>query len=446
MKMRHACRRRRWTERDCATKSYRSNETRKNSELSSLARFYGRSQVESLKMPTVPLLPRLYLRPLRRRVPLVRNSIHRPVIQREMRIRQMCLKIVKKVQGLTPCCNPKFSRMGPCRLLAADDQGLVIVATRSPVRQSLAFEGVIRHRNENWHGEEHGLLPLVSHLLTRMHRRASRVTNRRKKRKRNANVQRIGRATSTTPSAHSDNTSGFHDPTAIQSLLRRAGLEPLELASCETARAEETPGINWPTFWRTFGGQPKSRDEWLYCCKIPSHKWFFRGNASAQPYGPTSPGQPGLLLIAPATIDAPRGDQDSSLHLFMSQRTGRESTARLHYRGEYTRTRLPELQPIWHDLPLRCRQTWVRRFTVSWDPAIRALRARIRLRNELEREPSVGEIQAYVEGTNEGYDVSYKDISAAFQEGKENMRFEGFQCVGYDLNLATIIKQNVVDA
>jgi hypothetical protein len=65
---------------------------------------------------------------------------------------------------------------------------------------------------------------------------------------------------------------------------------------------------------------------------------------------------------------------------------------------------------------IQSQEKWFKRVLVS--SAMRATRARIALRNEIEREPSASEVKAYM------YDqfkdqITYKEVSAAFRTGKE---------------------------
>jgi hypothetical protein len=67
---------------------------------------------------------------------------------------------------------------------------------------------------------------------------------------------------------------------------------------------------------------------------------------------------------------------------------------------------------------------WLKRMSVTNYPEYRALRARIKLRNEYMREPSMVEVLEYLEGNpNAGLHpnagLSYKDISAVFRAGEE---------------------------
>jgi hypothetical protein len=56
---------------------------------------------------------------------------------------------------------------------------------------------------------------------------------------------------------------------------------------------------------------------------------------------------------------------------------------------------------------------------------MRAIRARIELRDKIEREPSASEVQAYMhhQFTDQ---VSYKEVTAAFRSGKEVRQTFGF--------------------
>jgi hypothetical protein len=68
---------------------------------------------------------------------------------------------------------------------------------------------------------------------------------------------------------------------------------------------------------------------------------------------------------------------------------------------------------------MECRDIWLKRFTRTSPPAYRALRRRIKLRGELGREPSATEILQSLPN----YDLSYKDVSAAFK-AKEEVRLD----------------------
>jgi hypothetical protein len=115
------------------------------------------------------------------------------------------------------------------------------------------------------------------------------------------------------------------------------------------------------------------------------------------------------------------------------------------YRGEYTTAPDIQIELDWFDLPhkvrvlkarqvsgyvadivMECRDAWLKRFSHARPPpAYCALRARIKLRNELKREPSTTEILEFLRSrSNDG--LLYKDISAAFRANEEvrrNIRF-----------------------
>ncbi len=56
---------------------------------------------------------------------------------------------------------------------------------------------------------------------------------------------------------------------------------------------------------------------------------------------------------------------------------------------------------------------------------MRAIRARIQFRNKVKREPSAFEVQAYMQD-NFTDQVTYKEVSAAFQSGQEVRQTFGF--------------------
>jgi len=63
----------------------------------------------------------------------------------------------------------------------------------------------------------------------------------------------------------------------------------------------------------------------------------------------------------------------------------------------------------------------------------RALRARIKLRSELKREPSTSEILEFLQGSSDD-SLCYKDVSAAFRANEEvrrNIAFLPLRCKEY---------------
>jgi len=223
----------------------------------------------------------------------------------------------------------------------------------------------------------------------------------------------------------------------LADICARMGLKPYEITRDEAVLAEETPGIMWDTFSKTFGGH--LRTEWPKGRKIPGYNKFLCAYVVAQPFVPTSPGKPGLVIRPPATVSAIE-DDNQSFHVFSSA----HHDDHLHYYGEYTRVNLPPIKLKWVDISYNCHDMWLKRMSVSNLPEYRALRARLILRSQIMREPSTIEVLEYLQGNpnaaNAG--LSYKDISAVFRAGEEEMECVGIQCVGYDTNLARIIQRN----
>ncbi|KAI0253229.1 hypothetical protein BJV78DRAFT_221534 [Lactifluus subvellereus] len=172
----------------------------------------------------------------------------------------------------------------------------------------------------------------------------SRETDSQKKRHRNA--QRIVPA----PSRAASSALSVIQPRGsidiyISTILKRARLTQFELTRAEADCAAETPDIGWSTFTNLFGGRKKA--EWPDCHRNPGYKNFLCANIRAQPYTPTLPGQPGLVLRIPTTIFTPQGDYSSTVHVLSCPQDG----TILNYLGEYTRVPLPEVQIEWCDLP-----------------------------------------------------------------------------------------------
>ena len=136
-----------------------------------------------------------------------------------------------------------------------------------------------------------------------------------------------------------------YTPIDTQTILRGAGLTLFELTRAEADCASETPVMGWSAFTNLFGG--RVRTEWMDCDKIPEYKNFFYATMRAQPFAPTFPGQPGLLLCLPATLSTPPGNDGSTISMLSSSLGG----GHLKYLGEYARRPLPDVQIKWDDLP-----------------------------------------------------------------------------------------------
>jgi hypothetical protein len=128
--------------------------------------------------------------------------------------------------------------------------------------------------------------------------------------------------------------------TSLAEIFTRVGVTPFELTRDEIVRANETPGISWQTFSAKFGGH--WRTEWPKCGKIPGYTKFLCVDITAQPYMPTAPGKPGVVLRFPTT-DLTSRDDGHTFHVF-SFRDGL-----LHYQGEYARTHL-QVELNWNDI------------------------------------------------------------------------------------------------
>jgi hypothetical protein len=197
----------------------------------------------------------------------------------------------------------------------------------------------------------------------------------------------------------------------VAGVLKRTGLVPLELTRAEATRVEETPGIRWATFSKIFGGYLRS--EWPQCSKFPGYSDFLCADVIVQPFAPHAAGKPGLLLRPPTVIETPDTEKHA-IHVLSNTPQGDA----LYYRGKYTRVPVPELYFHWFDLPYHFQDRWVKRISNNTrKPAIRALCARIQVRNKLRREPSAMEVQAHLQCFDD--QVTYKEVAAAFRSGEE---------------------------
>ena len=129
--------------------------------------------------------------------------------------------------------------------------------------------------------------------------------------------------------------------TPLAEIFTRVGVIPLELTRDEVVRAKETPRISWRTFSTIFGGRPRS--EWPQCDRIPAYKKILSAHIRAQPYVPTAPGKPGLVICLPTTVWTPL-DNGHTFHVFSSH------DSLLQYQGEYAMPRPRQVELDWNDL------------------------------------------------------------------------------------------------
>jgi len=213
-----------------------------------------------------------------------------------------------------------------------------------------------------------------------------------------------------------------------EEILTRAGVTPFGLTRAEATRSEETPGVAWIDICRVFGGS--LRAEWVECRKIPGYKTFLCADVRAQPYMPTRTGKPGLILCPPTIT--PSEDDNITFHVLLCSPQDNQ----LYYQGEYTKVPLHQIQVSFCDLPAACRQLWIKRVR----KAHAAIRARIKLRNEHDREPSAARVQEYLR-RHPTAPATHGEVSDAFRVGEEKLLCYGIRCTAYDSGLATIIQR-----
>jgi hypothetical protein len=222
----------------------------------------------------------------------------------------------------------------------------------------------------------------------------------------------------------------------IQALL--SGLAPYQLSWGERVRVNQTAKVWRSDLHKIFGGS--SNVEWVQCNRQEAYTRMFCAKITAQPFTPTSTGSGGLVLFEPAWADTPHVWEDI-FPVFISSSTARGDTP-LAYMGDYRKATLPQKDIDWSLLPEICKSTWLKRFYSLKSPAGRALRARIRLRKALKREPSVSEVREGLQISRSKGVLKWNEIKAAFEKGEEKMQVMGIQCERYDSFLAGILLGN----
>jgi hypothetical protein len=130
----------------------------------------------------------------------------------------------------------------------------------------------------------------------------------------------------------------------VAEILRNAGLTSLELTRAGIICVEETPGIGWDLFRKTFGADRRS--EWPKCFRKSGYEDFLCANVTVQPFMPLDAGKPGLVLRLPSVNESSQNDK-STFHVLTSM----PQTRTLYYRGKYAKIPLPQLQFKWENLP-----------------------------------------------------------------------------------------------
>jgi len=178
----------------------------------------------------------------------------------------------------------------------------------------------------------------------RPHSRCNSVSDNRQAQSPMTSGQRRGQRTvpvPSTPSLHNARDSQFSNSTLAE-ICVRMGLKPFELTRDEAVLAKATPGITQAAFSKTFGDI--RRKEWPIGQKVPGYKYFLCMSLVAQPFMPTSPGKPGLVILPPATVPTAE-DDNQSFHVFSSTHDNL-----LFYSGEYMKVNLPQIELKWSDL------------------------------------------------------------------------------------------------
>ncbi|KAH8989669.1 hypothetical protein EDB86DRAFT_2831540 [Lactarius hatsudake] len=225
-------------------------------------------------------------------------------------------------------------------------------------------------------------------------------------------------------------------------IFSAAGLFDRRLSPLEAAWAIKTPNIPWSTFTKAFGGSPFSERPRADRVKAYAGT-FLCTNKITQPFAPKHVGETGVILFPPGMVLLE--DIKETFHVFVDPSMGRRSE--LRYYGTYTKVHTGrvtmEVQPDeWHALPTPCRSNWFRRIRKS-AVALAEVQARCSLRETLGSEPSPAEIQDWLRKYNDGtVTVERNVVPNGFNSGAEKFGFEVIKCVGYDVKLAKLIRNN----
>jgi hypothetical protein len=107
--------------------------------------------------------------------------------------------------------------------------------------------------------------------------------------------------------------------------------------------ATETPAIPWTVFSDRIGVPGKV--EWVESEKLPGYTHYLCLDFSLQPFAPTAPGDPGLVLHPPNLLQP--FEDFGPFNLFSSL----DRDNRLHYRGLYRDSEWVRVKFDWNHIP-----------------------------------------------------------------------------------------------
>ncbi|KAF8268675.1 hypothetical protein EI94DRAFT_1126106 [Lactarius quietus] len=231
-----------------------------------------------------------------------------------------------------------------------------------------------------------------------------------------------------------------NSPQSRTAIFSTSGLDDYQLAPQEAACARMTPNIPWLTFTRIFGGILFS--ERPICRKIRGYDTgnFICTDNITQPFAPKRIGEPGVILFAPGIKLLE--DVMDTFHVLINSPAGPKKT-RLRYCGKYTKVRAPCMEVSrtdWLSLSVQCRKKLLKQLATSKVRDVH-VRCTLRKRNNFVSHPSLAEIREWTRKYNEGSEVlELGAIRDSFNSGAEKFGFEFIVCVGYDTNMAKVIR------
>lgn len=137
-----------------------------------------------------------------------------------------------------------------------------------------------------------------------------------------------------------------HGPHArfLAGVFEDIGLQPFQVmaARWETATTVRDGGIPWQTFSHRIGTTGNPYKQWVRSNKLPRQRNFFCVDVVAQPFAPSVPGHPGLILHGPNEM-MPFEGSGISFHFLSAM--GRDGL--LHYKGLYQDTQYARMKLDW---------------------------------------------------------------------------------------------------
>lgn len=142
---------------------------------------------------------------------------------------------------------------------------------------------------------------------------------------------------------------------AVRDMFKAMGVQPFQLTAGSWRSATASSGIPWKMFFEEIGAASDSHLEWECITssdKIERKKFFLCMDLMIQPFMPSVPGYPGLIVHPRDALLKFIEEDGKPFHVLTA--AGRNKT--LYYQGIYQRSRNPPQDLEWNEMNYKVMQ------------------------------------------------------------------------------------------